>query len=272
MTSNSSLTRLAWRLGRKLYCWARKDIENCPETNGEYWLLDRVAQQIDNGEVLLDIGANKGDWSIHATSIFRRRQVTPFLHAFEPCSGTRAVLVNRLKDQTACTIHAAAVSSAAGSAVLYSNGDGLGTNSLSDVSGPSQETVAVTTLDIFSEQHNISNITMVKVDVEGFDHTVLLGAERLLARGAIEVLQFEYNWRWLINCASLRQVFELIEKCPYRLGKLVPGEIQFFDKWHFELDRFFEGNYVLVRRGSRIDALGRGYEFDGSNVLVLART
>ena len=271
MISQASITKTAWRLGRKLYCWARKDVENRPEINGEYWLLEHVIQQIDNGDVFFDVGANIGDWSVHAISIFSRRGVTPFLHAFEPCAGTRSVLMDRLKGDNTVTVHAAAISSEPGSAILYSSGAGLGTNSLSEVSGPSHEAVSVTTLDSFAKQHNIAKIVMIKVDVEGFDHSVLVGAGNLLARGAIEVLQFEYNWRWLINRASLRQVFEMIEQWPYRLGKLVPGGIQFFDKWHFELDRFFEGNYVLVRRGSRIESLGRRFEFDGSNVLILAK-
>lgn len=271
MTTIDSMRSAAWRLGRKIYCWARKDIENKPETNGEYWLLQQVINRLDNGAVLLDVGANKGDWSAKSIQLLRQRQVVASLHAFEPCSGTRAGLIGRLKNDQTVVIHPAAVSAAPGSAVLYSNGDGVGTNSLSGVSGSGQETVPVTTLDIFADKHDIKSIAMVKVDVEGFDHFVLVGASQLLERGAIEVVQFEYNWRWLINRNSLREVFNLIDRWPYRLGKLVPGGIQFFSDWHFELDRFFEGNYVLVRRGSPIENLGRRFEFDVSNVLVAAR-
>ena len=270
MTTMSQLRGATWRVGRKLYCWARRDTENRPETNGEYWLLEQVVRNMPNGAVLLDVGANKGEWSAHACKLFGLRQLTASLHAFEPCSGTRAGLVSRLAEQSV-VIHATAVSAQPGSATLFSNGDGSGTNSLSGVSGPGQETVEVTTLDLFANAHSIDKIAFAKVDVEGFDYFVLVGASRLLARGAIEVIQFEYNWRWLINRASLRQVFELIDSWPYRFGKLVPGGIQFFDAWHFELDRFFEGNYVLVRRGSKVEQLGQACRFDLSNVLVTGK-
>ncbi len=87
----------------------------------------------------------------------------------------------------------------------------------------------------------------------------------MLATGSIEVVQFEYNWRWLLNKASLLDVFALVKDMPYRVGKLLDGSIEFYDEWHFELDRFFENNYVLVRKGSRLDHQGVTVWFDSSN-------
>jgi hypothetical protein len=78
-------------------------------------------------------------------------------------------------------------------------------------------------------------------------------------------VQFEYNWRWLINHASLRDVFEYIKDKPYRLGKLVGRSIELFDAWHFELDRYFENNYVLIRRGSALLESANVVRFDESN-------
>lgn len=42
----------------------------------------------------------------------------------------------------------------------------------------------------------------------------------------------------------------------------------YFDKWHFELDRYFENNYVLIRKGLPMEALGLCAEFNGNNVAV----
>ncbi len=109
---------------------------------------------------------------------------------------------------------------------------------------------------------------MVKIDTEGFDLLVLRGAEESLHDGRIEVVQFEYNWRWLLNHASLHDVFDLISNKPYRLGKLVGETIEFYDQWHFELDRFFENNYVLIRNNSDLCLLASTVQFDRSNVGV----
>jgi len=89
---------------------------------------------------------------------------------------------------------------------------------------------------------------------------------RTLRDGQMEIVQFEYNWRWLLNHACLRDVFEFIADKPYRLGKLVGTGLQLHDRWHAELDRFFETNYVLIRTDSPLCALGSTVQFDASNV------
>ena len=79
----------------------------------------------------------------------------------------------------------------------------------------SPEQVPVVTLDsIVGDGH----VRGVKVDVEGFEIDVLRGAQRALSRGAIELLQLEWN------AASERsrgrdrsEVEELLTRCGYRL-------------------------------------------------------
>ena len=105
----------------------------------------------------------------------------------------------------------------------------------------------VGTLDEFFQREKIESVAMIKIDTEGFDSLVLRGAAACLARGAVEVVQFEYNWRWLLNHTCLRDVFELVRDTPYRLGKLTGRSVDYYDEWHPELDRFFETNCALVR-------------------------
>lgn len=258
--------RLAWRIGRKLYCWGRGDVANRPDSNGEYWLLKNFLDDAADSAVLLDVGANKGEWSLHALAAASGKSIQ--LYAFEPSAATRSILERNLSAYPAVEICASALSSTEGQADFFTNGVGSGTNSLSPTSGTDTERVQLSTVDGFIRQRGIESVGMMKVDTEGFDLEVLKGAESSLACGAIELVQFEYNWRWLLNKASLRAVFALIEAKPYRLGKLVGEGIVFYDEWHFELDRFFENNYVLVRSGSVIERLGRAARFDQSNVAV----
>jgi len=165
------------------------------------------------------------------------------------------------------TIHSYALSNVEGDSIFYSDGAGAGTktNSLHEVSGPNRETVHLRRLDSWLAAEGIDALTMVKIDTEGFDFLVMEGAERTLTLGACEIVQFEYNWRWLLNRASLRDVFRLIAGKPYQLGKLIDESIEFYDEWHFELDRYFESNYVLIRRDSPLLALGKRVRFSPSN-------
>ena len=125
----------------------------------------------------------------------------------------------------------------------------------------------MTTLDDFLGQRQVHRIAFAKIDVEGSDALVLKGARRTLAAGQIELLQFEYNWRWLLNSMSLRAVFDMVDGMPYRVGKLAGKTLLLFERWHFELDRFFESNYVLVLRGGMFDSIGLPAWFDESKVL-----
>lgn len=261
----NELRSVLWRVGRKLYCVARGDQANRPETNGEYWLLDQFLGHSAGDLVFFDVGANKGEWTLRALEVAARRTLNLSVHAFEPCTETRALLTRRLSSHGKVEINANALSSLEGETFFYSGNNRSGTNSLSEVSGSNRELVRMTTLDSFAAENRIDHIDMLKIDTEGFDFEVLKGSERLLTSGLIEVVQFEYNWRWLINHNALRDVFEYIRDKPYSLGKLVGSSIELFDEWHFELDRYFENNYVLLRNGSSLLDTAEVVRFDERN-------
>lgn len=265
LTIRNEVRALLWRFGRRAYCIARGDLSNHPETNGEYWLLDQFLGFSDGEVLLFDVGANKGDWTLRALDVAACGRARIIVHAFEPCAKTRSSLIGRLSARDSVKISGNALSSEEAQAYFYSNEDGAGTTSLSEESGSKRELVRVTTLDSFVAERGITHIGMVKIDTEGFDFEVLKGGERTLAAGRIELVQFEYNWRWLINHVALRDVFGFIKNKPYRLGKLVGNGIEVFDDWHFEMDRYFENNYVLLRDGSRLLNTVNFVRFDESN-------
>ena len=269
LAASAAARRLLWRAGRRLYTYARGEGPNDPHTNGEYWLLHQVlARSAADPLILLDIGANRGDWTAEALRLSER---PVRLHALEPSSFSRSTLMARFDRQPSVTVHSDALSNASGKALFYSDTHGAGTSSLSSASGSQTETVTVGTLDEFLQRVSLEPIAMVKIDAEGFDPLILRGAETCLDEGRVEVLQFEYNWRWLLNHACLRDVFEFLADKPYRIGKLTGHGLDYYDAWHPELDRFFETNFALVRRDSPLVAIGRTVHFDESNVATASR-
>lgn len=263
------LRKIAYKIGRKLYFWARKESPNHPEANGEFVLLSQVLGGDSGAVTLLDVGANRGEWSRKAATLARTNRVGITVHAFEPLSGTRALLEKAAAEFPEVRVESIALSNVPGTAAFYSQSAGAGTSSLHPVSGARAEDVTLTTLDVWMAEQRYTHIRMIKIDVEGFDSLVLEGAAHTLMHGLVDVVQFEYNWRWLLNSRSLHWVFQFIEDKPYVFGKLVPDGILTFDRWHFELDRFFEGNYVLLREGSAVAQLSNPARFDESNVLRL---
>ncbi len=265
----AAIRSLIWRLGRRLYCLARHDADNNPATNGEYWLIENILRESpDSATILMDIGANRGDWTAQATGMLKDLHKHGLIYAFEPTQSTYIFLVNRFHADTSVKLNKVALSEHSGEAEFFVIGELAGTNSLHKTDGAVIEKVQTQRFDDFLASVGLATVSLVKCDTEGHDMSVLRGAEKSLRAGAIEVWQFEYNHRWVANHAMLRDVFDFIKDKPYRLGKLFGNGIELYEKWHPEIERFFEANYVLVRNGSHIESLCMPMRFDGSNVLV----
>lgn len=99
LTRMSLLRSLAWRLGRRLYCWARNDLPAPPASNGEYWLLQECISALPTNRAIIvfDVGANKGEWSQQALSAARVHDAGLTVHAFEPASDTYAYLLKKFE-------------------------------------------------------------------------------------------------------------------------------------------------------------------------------
>ena len=41
-------------------------------------------------------------------------------------------------------------------------------------------------------------------------------------------------------------MFDFIGGRCYKVAKITPDKIELYEKWHPELERFFEGNYLII--------------------------
>lgn len=272
------MTRLGWRLGRSLYMRARGEERwGDISRNGEAHLQQCVIANVPAEETLMvmDIGANQGEWTetfLNGLPAARRSSDHVILHAFEPVPATAAMFrdrITRLPGNSIVQVHPLAMSDSPGHAEIGVFADGAGTNSLhhaADARSPQQVIqIDLTTLDAFCVSQGIDHIHLAKCDTEGHDSKVLKGAKALLRDERIDVLQFEYNHRWVFGHAFLKDVFELVEGLPYDVVRVDETGLTLFESWHPELDRFFQSNYALVHhRALSWFAVHRG-SFDGSN-------
>lgn len=262
---------VVWRIGRKLYTWARRETTEGPESNGEYWLLAQVVSGTSVASpTFLDIGARVGDWSECAQSLLKQAGMSGYVHAFEPSSASYAYLSERFKSNKLVYINKLALSDQSGIRDFFVVGELAGVNSLTPVAGAGVEQVDSIRIDDFLASKNIDHVVFAKSDTEGHDFNVLQGAAELFRQERVDVWQFEYNHRWLAARAQLKDVFDFIADKPYWLGKLYRNGVEIQERWHPELERFFEANYVLVRRGSDFEKLCTSVRFNHRNVLVPA--
>jgi FkbM family methyltransferase len=238
-----------YRLGRLLMNEARFDVPNDPACNGEREVQITFLRHVQPGRktVVFDVGANVGDWT--CAIVEQADDIASLdVHAFEPCSGTYGILLSRIGSlsRAANVVPVRkACSSAAGTGTLHVVGIGAGTNSLTCAEHTdSVEQVELVSIDDYCHTSNIDHVSLLKIDAEGHDVEVIKGAIRMLRHQKVEVLQFEYNQRWIFNNAFLRDVFNILSPLRYGIGKVTPYGIEFYEKWDWELETFREGNYL----------------------------
>lgn len=272
LLDNSAARSMIWRLGRKLYTWARHDLPRDPSLNGEYWLLEQITRKTSFLDpIFIDIGSHLGNWSSHAQALIMRENSKSFGHiyAFEPSTDSYTSLSERFKSSEIVSVEKLALSDKSGIRNFFIFGRMFGINSLTENSAViATEQIYSQKLDDFLAQQQIDKVVFVKSDAEGHDFNIICGASNLFKKGLVEAWQFEYNHRWLAERRQLKDVFEFIADKPYRLGKLHNNGIEIYDNWHPELERFFEANYVLIKRGSELESLCKSVRFNCNNVLV----
>jgi len=246
------------RGSRFLLDYARRDIPNAMSTNGEWMVQDVVLAGARSGRlVVVDVGANVGEWSRRLLTISRERRRSIQVHAFEPSAAPFHELVATLLPAFEGSLVAvqSAASDHSGKGTLFKVHEMAGSNSMHGIAGSTDELtpepIELCTLDEYCQKAGIAAIDLLKIDAEGHDHLVLTGARELLARGAIDVIQFEYNYRWIGARRYLKDVFDDLGPVGYEIGKVTPRRVEWYPRWSPELETFREGNYVAVRSGLR---------------------
>jgi FkbM family methyltransferase len=186
----------------------------------ENFLIHRLRQCA--GGVLLDVGANHGAYARHMLKLCPQAHV----FAFEPHPHTFATLTARTADMAGITPVNMAVSETQGTLLLYdfATADGSTQASLGEkavkffADEVVTHAVTVTTIDAFMAEHGIAEITLLKIDTEGFDLAVLKGARAALAARAIRAIQFEFIPADIAMHVTMRNFFEVLEG--YRIFRL----------------------------------------------------
>jgi len=146
-------------------------------------------------EIIFDCGANIG----FVTHRFLQLFPSATVHAFEPNPTVFSTLLQAYAGEERVKPHPLAISNQSRTAVFNQN-DNSGTSSFftptaynrrfyARTSRPLE--VTVTTIDEFSEQHQIERIDVLKLDLEGAEMDAIAGAERMLNEHRIDILYTE---------------------------------------------------------------------------------
>lgn len=226
-------------------------------SNGEFAVQSAVVR-VGTGltePVFFDIGANVGECSANLLKKAREAGIGNSLRlfCFEPNPKCIAKIQERIAgfgNRRCVTIVPKIVTDEPGQASFFLTGETAGSSSLridDKTQRGTQIDAECITIDGFCSANGIDSVLFAKVDTEGNDMRVLDGATEMLRAGRICYLQFEYNHRWILFRNFLKDVFELVEPLGYKVAKVTSEGLEVYPRWHFELEVFWEGNYLIGR-------------------------
>jgi FkbM family methyltransferase len=144
-------------------------------TANEYYSVLAWNYFVNKADLILDIGANTGTYSLLAASLHSNATI----HAFEPNTHIANILKKNIQlNHFNIHVHEAAVSNQMGYMQFYRN-KSANDYKASLIKDTSKESVSVNVLTIDSF-HFKANVVLAKIDVEGNEVQVLQGMRRLL--------------------------------------------------------------------------------------------
>jgi FkbM family methyltransferase len=227
-----------------------------PYLSGETIVARKIIKSLDSSnEVVIDVGANEGDFTDLILSDSRNLSIL----SFEPHPRTYSRLQHRFADTQRVKLLNCAVGSETGEISLfdYDNDDGsFHASVFRDVievthQGKAAEyRVKIITLDSLNIDGNVG---LIKIDVEGFELAVLKGAKKLIAAKRPKFFVIEFNEMNVNSHTFLKDI--CAELTGYRVERILPGgrtlELNNYRAWKHEIFAFQNLLFTKMDQGSQ---------------------
>jgi FkbM family methyltransferase len=220
-------------------------------TNGEQLILSSL---IKNNDIVFDVGANVGDWSLRVFS----SAPEAFIYAFEPIPQAYSVLEKNLKIHPARVFNKAISNKKGEKAIAYYNRSQQWAELSSFYRRQEVEkqcdlipvllTVPTSDLDSFCMEKNIDAIDFLKIDTEGSELDILKGAQRLLSNKRVAYVQFEYGGTYIDAQTTLKEAFDILTGHGYTVYRIMPTGLIRIKEWRNALESYRYANYLATAK------------------------
>ena len=90
----------------------------------------------------------------------------------------------------------------------------------------------------------LTDVSLIKIDVDGYDIKVLRGLSSIIVEQR-PIVQFEYSKFYIFTRCFLKDGYDFFIPLRYRIGRLMPGWIEFME-YSPRMEIFVTNNYVAV--------------------------
>ena len=220
-----------------------------PNENGEQQILKISAPNI---KTFIDVGANIGDWTY---SLIKSTPFDSDLKGLlvEPTTALTKILQNRFENFDGIKVEECALGSESGIATFFISKTCSEHSSLviEDTSDTQQVEVKVKTLDYLIRFYNLTEVDFLKIDTEGNDFNVLIGAREALKNHIIHVIQFEYGSGWKFAGNTLFHATKYLEDYGYSCYLITPSGLRQYDLRKYG-ELFSYSNFLALSEKGRL--------------------
>lgn len=217
-------------------------------------LLKSSTQLMGRPLCIFDVGANKGQYLTLLSQSLMGRQLQ--IHAFEPNRVAYQALYSRMSGNENMMLNNMALGRETGKADLFFDEEGSVLGSLAKrrldhyrIRFQHSEQVQVETLDNYCLRRDISEIDLLKLDVEGFEYDVLRGGIRMFNERRVRMVAFEFGGANIDTPVFFQDFFYFFRKCGMsNIFKVTPsGYLYRISKYREQDEQFLTTNFLAIR-------------------------
>jgi FkbM family methyltransferase len=205
-----------------------------------------------NDPVILDVGANKGWWTIGLKEQLQNRGRWILIDPAAECC-------EMLRKIDGVEVIEAAVGEKPGKVKFYTPGEASGFASLHKRQDShvrmgnlalQEREVEMTTIDMILDERGIETVDIAKMDLEGHELFALRGASKALEARRIRALTFEIGTANVDSRTFFRDYFDLLTGYGYEIRRIYPGGKTVPVLEYYEDLEYFRGvtNYLAIAK------------------------